>query len=106
MKNKKNIYFLLPAVLVVWGLLGYRIFSAVQPKSINTDLNASQLAFTPHNFKESESFTIKADYRDPFLGTINKVHKKPKKRPKAKTEQEPKKPFPQIHYKGLVSGQY
>lgn len=104
MKNKKNIYFLLPAVLLIWGLLGYRIFSAVQPIDTSTNLKLSENAYQPTSFKETETFTIKVDYRDPFLGATLNTQKSTAKR-SVKTAQEPTQPFPQIVYKGVVSGQ-
>jgi len=104
MKNKKNIYFLVPAVLLIWGLLGYRVFSAVQPTVTSTDLELSENAYQPTSFKEAETFTIKVDYRDPFLGTTSKTQKPTRKR-SITTVQKPAQPFPQIVYKGVVSGQ-
>jgi len=104
MKNKKNIYFLLPAVLIIWGLLGYRIVSAAKPNKANTNLATSDIVFKPNEFKESESFTIEVDYRDPFLGTTLQTQKSTTNR-LVKTTQEPTQPFPQIVYKGVVSGQ-
>jgi len=104
MKNKKNIYFLLTAVLLIWGLLGYRLFSAVQPNNASANLAVSDISFEPNKFKESKPFTIRADYRDPFLGTIATIKRKNKKRTK-KRKVLPLQPFPQIIYKGLVSGQ-
>ena len=103
MKNKKNIYFLLPAVLIIWGLLGYRIFSTVQPNNTSNNLTTSQVVFKPNEFKESKPFIVNLDYRDPFLGTTTTV-KKTKNKLKIKAKPQPKKPFPQIVYKGVVSG--
>jgi len=104
MRNKKNIYFLLPAVLLIWGLLGYRLFSAVQPNNTSTDLVTSDISFEPNKFKESEPFTIMTNYRDPFLGTITTANRKNKKSTN-KRKSQPIEPFPQIVYKGLVSSQ-
>jgi len=103
MKNKKNIYILLPAVLLVWGLLGYRIFSTVNPSIKKQQTVAASNNFKPQLLQESETFTINADYRDPFLGTVaQKKISKTKKIAKTITKK-PKVPFPSIMYKGLVS---
>ena len=71
MKNKKNIYILLPAVILIWGLLGYRIFSGLKPSN-TAEEKLTVRAFKPQELKESEPFTISTDYRDPFLGTYKK----------------------------------
>lgn len=99
MKNKKNIYFLLPAVLLIWGFLGYRIFSPVQTNTTHTNLAITDIVFKPNAFKESAPFTIKANYRDPFLGTTAAIKPKVTFKP----QQLSKLPFPQVIYKGVVS---
>ena len=101
MKNKKNIYFLLPAVLLIWGLIGYRIFNAIQPTTL-TQQEVSSVNFTPKPLVTAERFSLQMDYRDPFLGPKKVVKKtvQPTKR-QVKT---PAKPFPAVVYKGLVSG--
>ncbi len=102
MKNKKNLYFLLPAVLVVWGLVGYRIFKALQLTPVVQQEQRSTMNFAPQPLAASEEFSLQTDYRDPFLGNT-KVIKKPKKAVPRKVKQ-PSKPFPAVTYKGLVSG--
>lgn len=102
MKNKKNIYILLPAVLIVWGLVGYRIFSTITPKTTFHQQNTAY-TFALKPLHQQERFSIRANYRDPFLGTINSPQKVKRKTKKA----EPpiaRNPFPEIDYKGLVSG--
>jgi hypothetical protein len=101
MKSKKNIYFLAAAVLIVWGLLGYRIFNTLSPKEI------VQRANTPTKFKPAQAtatkeFDVVLNYRDPFLNTA--IGKPPKKKHVKATTTTPKKPFPVIQYKGVVSG--
>lgn len=62
--NKYHI--LLPAVIVIWGLIGYQFF---------TFLNQSETSYydaTPGNKKnvantEERSYTLLGNYRDPFL---------------------------------------
>ncbi len=104
MKNKKNIYILLTAVMAVWGVLGYRIFSTVNPNKEKQQIASVSNNFKPQQLQESESFTISTDYRDPFLGTLSqKKVATPKKRIKTISKKY-KLPFPAIVYKGLVSG--
>ena len=70
MKNKKVVYVLLPIVIIVWGIVFYRIFSVVNP---------SGAQFTPTSNLSNDlgvenslvdTFTIIANYRDPFLGKV------------------------------------
>lgn len=67
MKNKKMTYFLVPVVIIIWGLVIYKIFSYTDSSS---DKNAIP---TISNQKETiaiekDTFSIIADYKDPFLG--------------------------------------
>ncbi len=103
MKNKKNIYILLTAVLLVWGILGYRIFSTVNPSSKKQQTAVVTNSFKPQQLQESEAFTINTDYRDPFLGTFSKKKVVKIKKIIRATPKTPKIPFPAIIYKGLVS---
>ena len=103
MKNKKNIYFLLPAVLLVWGLLGYRIFSSVNPTNKRQQTIATFNSFKPQLLQESEAFIINTDYRDPFLGTLAQKKIAKQKKSTNTISKKPTVPFPSIIYKGLVS---
>ena len=102
MKNKKNIYILITAVLLVWGLLGYRIFSTVDPIN-KKQLTVSFSNFKPQLLQESETFAINTDYRDPFLGTLSQKKITKTKKTTNAISTKPKVPFPSIIYKGLVS---
>ena len=65
MKNKKAIYFLLPLVLIIWGIIIYRIF--FDTISINNSEILSRgipLKIVKENV---DTFSIYADYGDPFL---------------------------------------
>ena len=103
MKNKKNIYFLLPAVLLVWGLLVYKIIGGLNPSAQETKSIESIGQFKPKKIEQTTPFTIKADYRDPFLGTFEKKKRKVTKRKNIPTVKKPSIPFPTIVYKGIVS---
>ena len=103
MKNKKNIYFLVPAVLTVWGLLGYKIFSGLNPTVQDTVTIELGNQFTPKSIKESDKFTINTNYRDPFLGTFEKKQKKTVTKKRVPIVKKELVPFPSILYKGIVS---
>jgi len=99
MKNKKNIYFLVPAVLLIWGFISYKIYATLNLENDALIVDNNDIEFKPEKIKEVEKFTIKADYRDPFLGKLftNKTPKKSiKKRVKPIVE------FPKITYNGMI----
>ena len=65
MKNDKLIYVLLPAVAIIWLIIGYQFYQAVEPKEI---ASLSQTAITiPVEEKNSEIYQLQLDYPDPFL---------------------------------------
>lgn len=105
MKNKKNIYILLPVVLLIWGSLIYRFFSFSSPQEI--EVPVQEFKVKPLVFKQRDTTPINVNYRDPFLGisyapqsqSVNKTKAKAKKVVK---EKEPVL-WPTIVYKGIVS---
>ena len=101
MTKQQKTYVLLAAVLLIWGIIGYQFIN--QFSSNNTEVSTtSSFNFIPKKIKQQESYTVKADYRDPFLGKLpsdkkKKIYKK-KKTPKTNI------PFPSIIYSGVVEG--
>ena len=99
MKKNTKTYVLLGVVALIWGAIGYRVFSSVSSDpELNTASNS--VDFNPQPVKEKELFTIVADYRDPFLGIIPKKAKKKVKRSAPKT---PPPPDIIVNYTGFVS---
>lgn len=104
MKNKKTIYFLLPIVLLIWGVVIYKFFSFTGKYEVtNYDTSVN---LQPLQFKKSEPVIIKAEYRDPFLGKIYLPEKHKRRlsgiQPKTKVISEPVV-WPNVVYKGMVS---
>ena len=100
MKKNTKTYVLLGIVALIWGIIGYRIISAISsdPEPQTTAVNAD---FKPLPVQEKETFTILADYRDPFLGTLpKKTAKKVKRSTKPKA---PPAPEIAIAYTGFVA---
>lgn len=66
MKNKRLLYILIPLVLLIWGIIFYKIFTQINHGNdkpfFNQGLKNSSVT---NNVKDT--FTIKANYRDPFL---------------------------------------
>jgi len=107
MKNKKNIYILLPIVLFVWGAVLYQIVSFTKSDTISFKEKNSEFIIKPLKISERQKFTINVNYRDPFLGKMYATQKTAK----IKTRSYPNKPvkpidvlvWPTILYKGMIS---
>ncbi|MEX0313720.1 MAG: hypothetical protein AB3N18_06050 [Allomuricauda sp.] len=98
-KNTKT-YVLLGAVLLIWGIIGFKVFSAMSPEP-ETPVLAENINFKPKERVEKDTFSILIDYRDPFLGTMPPS----KKKPKIKRVAKPKVQFPNVNYTGLITDQ-
>lgn len=109
MKNKKLTYILIPAAAIIWGLVIYRIFAALnsQPE-ILPYTNIPE--FKEDTFTVTDTFTLVADYPDPFLKNLRyrkaSVTKKTKSTVKKKITKKPAENknviWPKIQYQGLV----
>ncbi len=97
-KNTKT-YILLGTVILIWGIIGYQVLGGF---SIENDSEQTlQISnYKPVSTQKKEAFTILADYRDPFLGTLPK-----KKTTTKKVKKKPKQNTPQINiqYTGLIT---
>ena len=69
MKNKKVTYILLPLVIIVWGLVIYRIFFEGKTKPENISAVAKPL-IKESSKEEKSTYKLIANYRDPFLSNI------------------------------------
>jgi len=97
-KNTKT-YLLLGLVLLIWGIIGYKIVNAISKEPEVPILEPSQVVITK-KARKKDTFGLMANYRDPFLGTLPTVKKKKVVQPVDKKRQIPKK---EIVYSGLVS---
>lgn len=66
MKNKKLTYILIPAVLAIWGLIGWKILDGTSPEElmelpVNIPAPGSDLAI------QQDTFELHTGYSDPFL---------------------------------------
>ncbi len=104
MKNKKNIYILLPAVLIIWGIVLYKIIGGLSPDTQNFHTMIQEGKFTPKIIQQTDTFFIQTNYRDPFLGTFEQKKKRTVRlRTNTALIKKEKVPFPTIVYKGIVS---
>lgn len=98
-KNTKT-YLLLAAVLLIWGIIGYRVFSG-NSDATEAEANFEKSALRSLPTQEKDTFSILADYRDPFLGTFpKKTVKKTKRSTKPKKALEPEI---KVQFTGLVT---
>ena len=106
MKSKKTVYILLVVVAGIWGTLFYKIFSGLGGDN-DIKSNTIQIPQTLIANSFSDTFSLIANYRDPFLGkqlapkivsdnppvTVNKT----KSQPVVNSSQ-----WPAITYSGMV----
>lgn len=105
MTNKKAIYVLLPAALLLWVYIGWQIYQQVkEPEFVETP-------FIPTLKKETEkekpsSFVLGLNYKDPFLKTLNgkqatrELEKKKDLKPSNVNRK--RMPWPNMTYKGWI----
>lgn len=86
-------------VLMIWGVIGIKVFRTLSPEP-KAPVFAENINFKPKKVVQRDTFSIVADYRDPFLGTIPASNKK-----RTKKVKQPVIQFPKINYTGLISGQ-
>jgi hypothetical protein len=111
MKNKKAVYILLPAVMLIWGLIFYKIFTRVNTKK--EAVNSSQNVISQDTSRiVRDTFMIYADYEDIFLKEIPQNNRSKKESNKKKEDKRNfqrrrrivanRTRWPEIHYKGLI----
>jgi len=95
MKKNQKTYLLLTVVLVIWGILGFKLLGALgSDDEMAETVHVSDSYISPAT-KKREPLEIAANYRDPFFGTMPKTEQ-PKKKKVVK------KPKPQIPRKNIV----
>lgn len=118
-ENKLIKYSLIIAVLGIWGLIGYRVYQSMNP---TMTLPTTANNYLPKAVKDqSLSFSVMANYRDPFLSnTITAVATQSsqpfspprsvsvapppviKQQPTPKPKRAKRVQFPLIIYKGYI----
>ncbi|RKN81814.1 hypothetical protein [Ulvibacterium marinum] len=101
MKKNQKTYLLLTVVLAIWGILGFKVIRTVNPDSEQNVQNIVSEKFKPMEFKERDTFSIVAHYRDPFLGTLPKSLKP--KVPKRISQKKDTLPKREILYTGFIA---
>lgn len=102
MKKNKNIKILLPIVIIIWGILFYKIYDAFRPSANNIRTSAPE-TYIPSQKIEKDSFSLLPLDSDPFLGTFYvKKESTPSKGISLKKKVE-ETVWPEISYLGIVS---
>lgn len=102
MKNKRTLYILFPVVILVWGIIIYRVigaFSDPAPEIQAVTYSKDSSVFIQ---KERESFSLSPIIRDPFLD--KRYVEKSIQTPKTPSIRKPAVTWPSIQYKGSVTG--
>ena len=104
MKNKKLMFVLLPVVVVVWGVIIYRVVNAMmddEPTVLETISVSNRIQ------KEVIRYELALNYSDPFLGP-SRVVSRPKKstkkvsKPRKRTVKQATVKRPIIRYNGRI----
>lgn len=83
-KSKKYTYVLLGILLLIWGVIGYQ---AIFSNNASIQQIDTLPIFTDEDYvKKIDTFSIKADYNDPFK--INKKYRKQKKIEKKRVQKQ------------------
>ncbi len=70
---------LLGLVLIIWGIIGFKVVKTLS--SDEDPLPAPKpVSFDPKPLVKKDTFSLLANYRDPFLGTLPKKEQKPSKK--------------------------
>ena len=62
---------MLAAVIGIWGTIAYKIVNGISPDELEITVQNSDVSFNPKQPKQTDTFSIKAIERDPFLGTLS-----------------------------------
>jgi hypothetical protein len=107
MKNKKLIYFLVPIVFVVWGLIFYRVYLGLENSGDEPYDQLPLNSGTREDVKQ-DTFALIANYNDPFLHGRTEVTRvvssgRPVLGKRASMPSSPPFLIPDIQYYGLIS---
>lgn len=104
MKNKRNTYLLLASVVIIWGIIIYKMIGAVSPDSPIAETEIVLAGFTPKPLQQQEVFSTSEHQRDPFLGGFITPKTKKTSAKTRKSVPKPEKPQISIRFSGMISG--
>lgn len=103
MKKQNKTYVLLAVVIGVWGIIAFKFINGVSPKTQEIVQVTSDQIFIPKQIKERDTFAILADYRDPFLGTVQAPKKVTSKKNTTRVIKKEVVPTKSILYTGFIT---
>ena len=96
---------LLVAVLGLWGTIGYKVISTLNPEESAVVPENISVNFSPEK-TAIDTFSIASIARDPFLGKLTRKTSKTKKnQSKNSKKADLENPWPQILYQGMIKKQ-
>jgi cytoskeletal protein RodZ len=66
MKSKTSLWILIPAVLGIWGAIGWNVYSAMNGDEDNATLKTVESSQQTENKAAPDTFELLLDYPDPF----------------------------------------
>ena len=105
MKNKRIVFILLPVTLLIWVIIGYRIYSSLNKEPTFQEIIAGKKS-PPENNISIENFAIVGNYIDPFLkGNVAKNNGRGKTAIIPSPQKGTTAQWPTIKYGGLIRKQ-
>lgn len=100
LKSNRNVKYLLPMVLVIWGLFFFRLFDACSPDAPISKETSPVAKFNPPRSVPRESFELLPVERDPFM---DREYRRPDISNISPGPKAEKAPWPNLQYLGTVS---
>ncbi|GET22011.1 hypothetical protein [Prolixibacter denitrificans] len=104
LKNKKLIYLLLPLVLLIWGLIFYRIYTNLHGKQVNSSFR-KQVTKEIDVSNNEEKPELSLNYPDPFLKSVSGKTVEKQAGNQRSNSQSQAVNWPMITYRGMVRGE-
>ncbi|MBD0833792.1 hypothetical protein [Aestuariibaculum sediminum] len=100
MKGRTKTYILLVSVLIIWGVIGFKVLSTLRPEKMVDFKPELTSKFELMDTRIPDSFSIYIPTRDPFLGTVYS-----KKTAEKSNQNKPKDDFKWvlIQYHGMIT---
>jgi hypothetical protein len=106
MKNKKLSWILLPVVLGVWGMIGWKIYEGTKDEVVSDIESENPIYENTDTTLSPNEYALVLNYRDPFLDKLPKAKEGVSSIPKMTIEVQPvdipSETWPLLLYGGLV----
>ena len=104
MKNKRNTYLLLASVVIIWGIIIYKMTHTLSPDKKVAETGKLLAGFKPKPVQEKDVFDVSVHQRDPFLGTFIAPEIKTKRIAKRKpvAQKQEAVPIP-VNFSGMIT---